>query len=253
MTFNFDVTIIRNILNNDLLYALQPTILGNPYTGDENDLILNPIGVLNHISNVIRLMKERCNHIDLFNTYNPSYEVRVRRIGSEDYFSPKNISTYICSRTGIVNHSISFEWDGYTCSIRIENGKLSFSYNRSFGAQCEFSDYPYDNVDWNHENLPLGLFDNVSEFIGDYRAHVNHEPSGESFQEKMMDTIWYLFYRIYRAGFVNAIKDFDEIPEDGLDIEEDESEQYFTEDEVDNEAEDEDEENDYTDNTFIAG
>lgn len=222
MTEALDVTHIRNIIFNELFYALQPIIIDNPYMGDENDLNINPHSILTHISNVLRLMKERCNHFDWFGTFHPCIEARIQRISSEEYFNPGEIHTFMFGNITI--HDLSFLWDGYECSVIIENGNLKFVHNRAFGCQCEFSGGFYDQQDWDHEDLPIGLFTSVLEVFNEININVQHEPSGDSFQEKMNDTIWYVFYRLYRAGFVNALKGFDDIPEDELDWDENEEE-----------------------------
>ncbi len=216
MPFEYDVERIRFLLDVDLFYRLQPIILGNPFNGPEDALTTQPVLLLNHISHVLRLMKQECS-LFVDEHYHPAYTVRIQRIANNDYFAPSEVDSRpsFGSDDTILNHEVTFSWDGYDFFVKISaNGEMDFTHNRAFDAQCEFSGGFYDNADWDHEDYPLGLFTDVWERFDGHQQNIEHEPSGNSFNEKLMDTIWYIFYRMYRAGFVNAMKGFDVLPED---------------------------------------
>ncbi len=247
MPFEYDVERIKFLLDVDLFYRLQPIILSNPFNGPEDALTSQPVLLLNHISYVLRLMKQECS-LFVDDHYHPAYTVRIQRIADNEYFAPSEVDsrpsrgsddvslTHLSApkRSArakkddtILNHEVTFSWDGYDFFVKISaNGEMDFTHNRAFDAQCEFSGGFYDNADWDHEDYPLGLFTRVWERFDGHQQNVEHEPSGVSFNEKLMDTIWYIFYRMYRAGFVNAMKGFDVLPED--------DEEEFEEQEDDN-------------------
>ncbi len=221
MPIAFDVDEIIRLFEVDLYNMVQPIILSNPFVGDDieddNTLTSQPVAVLNHIRNVLRLMKDSCATFDEEGLYHPAYVARIRRLAEDSYFTPSvvNSSTEWGQDDTFMKHSLDFSWDGYDFFVTIHpNGEFDFTHNRAFARQCEFSGGFYDNNDWEHMNYPLGHFTEVWEVLDDHHQEIEHEPSGPTFNEKMMDTIWYIFYRMYRAGFVNAIKHFDVLPED---------------------------------------
>ncbi len=210
-----NIATIEDLLHVDLYNMLKPVIDGNPFDGPTDSILTQPVAVLEHITRVLRLMKNQCVNFDEEGKYLPAITKRIQRIATEEYFSVSEVKYGPSVRTGVMQHELTFNWDGYEIFVTIySDGDMQFSHTRCFGKQCEFHEsYMMSNM-WSHMNYPLGLFTDVFEMFDDRQCDIKHLPSASSFQEKMSETIWYIFYRLYRAGFVNALKGFDTIPED---------------------------------------
>jgi hypothetical protein len=121
MPFELDVNETLHLFEVDLYNRVQPIVVSNSFIGDDNTLTSQPVAVLNHIRNVLRLMKDSCATFDEEGLYHPAYVARIRRLAEDSYFTPSvvNSSTEWGQDDTFMKHSLDFSWDGYDFFVTI--------------------------------------------------------------------------------------------------------------------------------------